>query len=82
MNRVFAVVGILFCFEIGFFLIFIPWSTLWEDNLLFLYAPALRPFFISYMVRVGVSGLGILDFLIGLSEVHRCFCGSTVARAK
>ena len=65
MNRVFAVAVILFCFEIGFFLIVVPWSTLWESNLLFLYAPGLRPFFVSYIVRVAVSGLGILDFLIG-----------------
>ncbi len=81
MNRVFAIAVILFCFEIGFFLIVVPWSTLWENNLLFLYAPGLRPFFLSYIARASVSGLGILDFLIGVSEVRRFFRRSAVVRA-
>ena len=82
MNRVFAVAVILFCFEIGCFLIVVPWSMLWESNLLFLYTPGLRPFFLSYIVRVAVSGLGILNFLIGVSEVRRFFRRSAVARAE
>jgi hypothetical protein len=76
MNRVFAVAVILFCFEIGFFLIVVPWSALWESNLLFLYLPGLRPLFLNNLVRALVSGLGILDFLIGVSEVRRLFRSS------
>ena len=82
MNRVFAVAVILFCFEIGCFLIVVPWTMLWESNLLFLHTPGLRPFFLSYIVRVAVSGLGVLDFLIGVSEVRRFFRRSAIARAE
>ena len=82
MNRVFAVAVILFCFEIGFFLIVVPWSSLWENNLLFFYAPGLRPLFLNYLVRAVVSGLGILDFLIGVSEVRRLFRASRMVNAE
>ena len=82
MNRVFAVAVILFCFEIGFFLIIVPWSSLWENNLLFVYAPGLRPLFLNYLVRAGVSGLGMLDFLIGVSEVRRLFRASRMVNAE
>jgi hypothetical protein len=82
MNRVFAVAVILFCFEFGFFLIIVPWSSLWENNLLFSYAPGLRPLFLNYLVRAGVSGLGVLDFLIGVSEVRRLFRASRMVNAE
>ena len=76
MSRMFGVGMILFCFEIGIFLIVVPWSALWESNLLFLYLPGLRPLFLNNLVRALVSGLGILDFLIGVSEVRRLFRSS------
>ena len=73
MSRVFSVAVILFCFEIGFLLIFVPWSAFWENNLLFVYAPGMRTLLLSRIVRSAVSGLGFLNFLIGASEVRRFF---------
>jgi hypothetical protein len=70
-SRVIAVGLILFCFEIGFFLVFVPWSVLWENNLLFTYAPRLQAFLLSTIVRSGVTALGLLNFLIGISEIRR-----------
>ena len=71
VSRVLAVAFILFCFEIGFFLVLVPWSSLWENNLLFLYAPGVRAFVISAPARVSVSILGVLDLLMGVSEARR-----------
>lgn len=82
MNRVFSIIVILFCFEIGLFLIVAPWSTLWENNLLFLYAPSLRPVFLANITRMTVSSLGILDFLIGFSELFRFFGRSSISWTK
>ena len=71
MNRLIAVAFILFCFEIGLFLVFVPWSGLWEHNVLLSYSLALRGFFLNNFVRGAVSGLGVVDVVLGLSELGR-----------
>jgi hypothetical protein len=71
MHRLLAVALILFCFEIGLFLMFVPWYPLWENNALFTYIPSLRSIFLNNFVRGAVSGLGVIDFLLGLSELAR-----------
>jgi hypothetical protein len=69
MNRLLAVAFILFCFEIGLFLIFVPWSTLWETNVLLTYSFSLRIFVLNNFVRGAVSGLGVIDVLLGFLEL-------------
>jgi hypothetical protein len=71
MNRVIAVAFILFCFEIGLFLMFVPWSALWEHNVLLAYSFRLRSLLLNNFVRGGVSGLGVIDVFLGLSELGR-----------
>jgi hypothetical protein len=71
MNRVIAVAFILFCFEIGLFLMFVPWSALWEHNVLLAYSFRLRGLLLNNFVRGGVSGLGVIDIFLGLSELGR-----------
>jgi hypothetical protein len=70
MNRLLAVSFILFCFEIGLFLVFVPWSSLWEHNVLLLYIP-LRGLLLNNFVRGAVSGLGVIDLLLGLGELNQ-----------
>ena len=69
MNRFLAVAFILFCFEIGLFLVFVPWSVLWENNVLLSYSFGLRSFLLNNFVRGAVSGLGVVDVGLGLSEL-------------
>jgi hypothetical protein len=69
MNRLLAVAFILFCFEIGLFLVFVPWSTLWESNVLLTYSFSLRNLLLNNFVRGAVSGLGLIDIALGLSEL-------------
>jgi len=71
MNRLLAVAFILFCFEIGLFLVFVPWSTLWEQNVLLTYSLHLRGVLLNNFVRGAVSGLGLIDLVLGLSELGR-----------
>jgi len=71
MNRLLAVAFILFCLEIGLFLMFVPWSALWEHNVLLSYSPALRGLLLNNFVRGGVSGLGAVDVVLGLVELGR-----------
>ncbi|HEY2382674.1 MAG TPA: hypothetical protein VGK48_15985 [Terriglobia bacterium] len=70
MNRLLGVSFILFCFEIGLFLVFVPWSGLWEHNVLLLYLP-MRGFLLNNFVRGAVSGLGVVDLFLGLGELNR-----------
>ena len=69
MNRLLAVAFILFCFELGVFLVFVPWSGLWENNFLLAYMPLFRGVLLNNFFRGAVSGLGVIDVLIGLSEL-------------
>jgi len=71
MNRLLAVAFILFCLEIGLFLMFVPWSALWEHNILLGYSLTLRGLLLNNFVRGGVSGLGAVDVLLGLTELGR-----------
>ena len=71
MNRFLAVAFILFCFEIGLFLVFVPWSALWEHNVLLGYSLHLRGLLLNNFVRGAVSGLGVVDLCLGLSELGR-----------
>lgn len=71
MQRVLAVAFILFCFEIGLFLVFVPWSDLWLNNVLLSYSTPLRGFFLNNFVRGAVSGLGVVDVVLGVTELGR-----------
>lgn len=70
MSRLLAVAFILFCFEVGLFLLFVPWSGLWDSNLLLDYVSVLRPLILNNVFRVGVSLLGAIDVFIGLAELR------------
>ena len=75
MSRILAIAFILFCFEIGLFLIFAPWSTLWEHNFILSFSSGLRTLALNNFVRGAVSGLGFVDCLLGVSELY-LFCKS------
>ncbi|MCC6744493.1 MAG: hypothetical protein IT175_11585 [Acidobacteria bacterium] len=70
-----VVLYILVCFEIGALLVFLPWHRTWqENNLLFLLAewfdwPSLRLWIVSGWVRGFVTGLGVVNILIGVREI-------------
>ena len=70
MSRLLAVAFILFCFEVGLFLVFAPWSGLWDSNLLLDYVSFLRPVVLHNFFRAGVSILGAIDVLIGIVELR------------
>ena len=52
---------VLVCLEVGLFLLLVPWSPLWTQNLLVGYYPALRPLYMNPYARGAISGLGLLN---------------------
>ena len=81
MNRLLAVAAIFFCFEIGLFLVIIPWSELWEGNYFLQYIPAFRPLILHSVFRAIVTFLGIVDIVIGFAELRRLVRSLRVDRA-
>jgi hypothetical protein len=66
-KRLFLLIFILLSFEVGFFLMIVPWSETWEKNY-FLRAALLQDLVMNPFVRGAVSGLGLLNIFLGLGE--------------
>ncbi|MDA2927624.1 hypothetical protein MYX78_10425 [Acidobacteria bacterium AH-259-G07] len=69
INKILFVIYILYCFEVGIFLVIFPWMRLWEQNLLLEYSPYLRFVFLNNFFRGAVSGLGLANLMLGVWEI-------------
>jgi hypothetical protein len=71
----------IFCFEMGLFLLIFPWVDSWSLNYFGYFAPSTydqaswaetwRGVWLSPYFRGAVSGLGLVNMYISLSEVFR-----------
>ena len=68
LQRLWLVVFVLFCLEIGIILTVLPWTRLWSDNSLLLSYPGIREFMGHNFVRGLVTGLGLVDIWMGVAE--------------
>ena len=73
---------VLLSLELGLFLLLLPWSGMWEHNLIFWLVPGLRPFLLSYYVRGALNGLGVVNLWIGLSEAWHLRLGRAPLETK
>jgi hypothetical protein len=69
VNKLLNILYIIVCFQIGIFLLVFPWMRVWETNLLLLQYPAFRQVMMNNFFRGAVSGLGIINLVIGSMEV-------------
>jgi hypothetical protein len=70
LQRMSLVVLVLFCFYIGALVTVMPWSPrYWDQNGWLLAHPALQTVLERGWVRGVVSGIGVLDLWIGVSEL-------------
>lgn len=60
---------VIFCFEIGVFLLVFPWLRMWDTNQLASYWPWLRDVWTSPFFRGALSGLGLVNIYISLLEM-------------
>ncbi len=67
----FALLFIIFCMELGVFLLFFPWTEQWMQSFVPASIPALRAMWLNGYFRGGVSGLGVLNLWIALTEIFR-----------
>jgi hypothetical protein len=71
LQRIWLVLLVLFCLEVGILLIVLPWTRIWTDNSLLLGYPRIREFFMQDFVRGLISGLGLVDIWMGVAEAVR-----------
>lgn len=72
LQRLSLFVLVLFCVYLGVLVTVIPWWTrMWDQNLWILSHPAVAAVLRNGAVRGLISGIGLLDIWIGISEaVH------------
>ena len=69
LQRLSLFVLVLFCVYLGVLVTILPWwSRVWDNNLWFQSHPALAAALHNGAVRGFISGLGLLDIWIGVSE--------------
>jgi len=69
VNKALFVIYVLYCLEVGIFLLVYPWMRLWDQNFLLQYSSYLRVVLLNDFVRGAVSGLGIANLILGAWEV-------------
>ena len=72
LQRLSLFVLVLFCVYLGILVMLLPWWTrVWDHNMFIQAHPALSAVLHNGAVRGMISGLGLLDIWIGISEaVH------------
>jgi len=64
---------IAFFLEVGFVLILVPWSPFWDRNYFAQHLPAVEVLITNDFFRGAVSGLGVLNILMGIGEIASLF---------
>ena len=60
----------VFCLYLGLLITVLPWwRDMWDRNALLLRSPAVHAILMKGPVRGLISGLGVLDLWIGISEL-------------
>ncbi len=81
-QRLSSILFIIFCFELGLFLLIYPWTDGWTANYFAWVVtgtvqPAWHSFWDNSYVRGAISGVGILNLWIAMAEVFRLFSWNT-----
>ncbi len=71
VHKGFALLFIIFCMELGVVLLFYPWTQQWAESPIPALVAPLRGFWHSGYFRGAVSGLGLLNLWIALTEIFR-----------
>jgi len=70
-DKLFGLIGVIFLFEMGVFLLVFPWASEWDSNYFSRLPFWVRDVWISPYFRGAISGLGIVDIYISFVEVFR-----------
>ena len=65
-----ALLSIASSLLVGLVLIVAPWTPFWEANWMLQPWPFLRGLLLSGFVRGGISGLGLVNVVVALADLH------------
>jgi hypothetical protein len=65
-----ALLSITSSLLVGLVLIVAPWTPFWEANWMLQPWPALRTLLLSGFARGAISGLGLVNVLVALADLH------------
>ncbi len=71
LARILVITLILFCLELGLFLLVVPWTDLWRYNYFLFRWPALNAWMGNDFLRGAISGLGLVDLGLALRFLYR-----------
>jgi hypothetical protein len=69
--RLFLAEFVFVCLVVGILLITAPWTPLWSTNSLLADLPRLRELLMNNFVRGLISGIGLIDIGLAVTEVVR-----------
>ncbi len=69
LQRLSLVILVVFCLYVGLLVTLLPWTRYWNENHYLLTWPFLGPLMNAGFTRGFVSGLGMLDIWVGISEI-------------
>ncbi|HTP69864.1 MAG TPA: hypothetical protein VMJ35_13235 [Dongiaceae bacterium] len=64
MNRILRALTVVLLFEMGALLLYLPWSSFWEQNYFLSHYLWLRTIVLHPSIRGIVSGIGVLDIFV------------------
>lgn len=70
-HKVWAVLLVTFCLEIGLFLLVFPWTEAWDNNYFANSIARIRQVWDNMYLRGAVSGLGLVNLYICAAEALR-----------
>jgi uncharacterized protein (DUF2062 family) len=78
LQRLSSVLFVIFCFELGLFLLIYPWTDAWAQNYFSWFRSShfhslWHEFWNNTYFRGAVSGLGVVNMWIAVTEVFRMF---------
>lgn len=65
-----ALLSILSSLLVGIVLVFAPWTPLWDSNWLLQVWPGLRGLLLNAFTRGAVTGLGLVNVIMALGDLH------------
>ncbi len=81
-SKLLSLVFVIFCFDVGVFLVVFPWLDYWETNSLAAYAPWLADMWGNPYFRGALSGLGLVNIYISFLEIVRLIRGQVESQLK
>ena len=66
-----AALLVIFCMEVGLFLLIFPWTAYWESNYFANLIPQRHFYWDNMYIRGAVSGLGVVNLYIAGLELFR-----------